>query len=74
MLTVKLLCLYYSVVGGAWSQDGCHVLFSDDKKTVCQCDHLTNFAVLMDVTGTKVFSKPLKSTGQMFCSTITSFS
>lgn len=42
------------MLGGEWSQDGCRVVSSDEEKTVCQCDHLTNFAVLMDVTGTKL--------------------
>ena len=42
------------MLGGEWSQEGCHVVSSDEEKTVCQCDHLTNFAVLMDVSGTKV--------------------
>ncbi|KAH3878461.1 hypothetical protein DPMN_002355 [Dreissena polymorpha] len=32
---------------GHWSSDGCVLLNSDEHKTVCQCDHLTNFAVLM---------------------------
>ena len=42
------------MLGGEWSQEGCHVVLSDEEKTVCQCDHLTNFAILMDVSGTKV--------------------
>ncbi|XP_055333204.1 adhesion G protein-coupled receptor L3-like [Paramacrobiotus metropolitanus] len=37
---------------GAWSTRGCVVVKSYSHKTVCECDHLTNFAVLMDVTGT----------------------
>ena len=34
--------------GGRWSQDGCRQLVSAStaNRTVCQCDHLTNFAVL----------------------------
>ncbi|KAL5009618.1 hypothetical protein ScPMuIL_011923 [Solemya velum] len=32
---------------GAWSTDGCTVSSSADDLTVCECDHLTNFAVLM---------------------------
>ena len=52
-----MLLLYFSLLGGEWSQDGCQVVFSDEDRTVCQCDHLTNFAVLMDVAGTKVYLK-----------------
>ncbi|OQV13748.1 Adhesion G protein-coupled receptor L3 [Hypsibius exemplaris] len=38
--------------GGQWSTRGCWVVSSDEARTVCACSHLTNFAVLMDVTGT----------------------
>ena len=53
-VTISLTLLYYSMLGGEWSQEGCQVLYSDEERTICQCDHLTNFAVLMDVSGTKV--------------------
>ncbi|KAH3691872.1 hypothetical protein DPMN_191050 [Dreissena polymorpha] len=32
---------------GYWDNDGCKVQTSNDTITVCECDHLTNFAVLM---------------------------
>ncbi|XP_052221848.1 adhesion G protein-coupled receptor L3-like isoform X1 [Dreissena polymorpha] len=32
---------------GYWASDGCVLHTSDEIRTVCQCDHLTNFAVLM---------------------------
>ena len=32
-----------------WSTDGCEVIFSDDEQTICQCNHLTNFALIMDI-------------------------
>jgi len=34
---------------GAWSREGCHVVTeqSNSSHTVCACDHLTNFAILM---------------------------
>ncbi|XP_055354166.1 adhesion G protein-coupled receptor L3-like [Paramacrobiotus metropolitanus] len=37
---------------GVWSTRGCMVVRSDSQKTVCQCEHLANFAVLMNVTDT----------------------
>lgn len=46
--------MHENKLGGEWSQEGCRVLFSDEESTICQCDHLTNFAVLMDVSGTKI--------------------
>lgn len=36
---------YYS----AWSEDGCHIDQTNRTHTVCMCNHLTNFAILMDV-------------------------
>nr|XP_006820674.1 PREDICTED: latrophilin-3-like [Saccoglossus kowalevskii] len=39
---------------GAWSDYGCNVVTSNATTTVCACNHLTNFAVLMDVHGTKL--------------------
>lgn len=40
---------------GAWSREGCHVVTeqSSSTHTVCACDHLTNFAILM---GSREFS------------------
>ncbi|XP_033096064.1 adhesion G protein-coupled receptor L1-like [Anneissia japonica] len=36
--------------GGIWSTDGCEVVISETSKTVCRCNHLTNFAILMRVS------------------------
>lgn len=33
---------------GSWSSDGCTLLDeSSTERTICSCNHLTNFAVLM---------------------------
>ncbi|XP_059142698.1 adhesion G protein-coupled receptor A3-like isoform X2 [Physella acuta] len=32
-----------------WSRDGCDVLLATETVTTCGCNHLTNFALLMDV-------------------------
>ena len=36
-----------------WSQDGCHlnVELSNETQTVCECDHLTSFNLMMDYIG-----------------------
>ena len=36
-----------------WSQEGCklNVGLSNKKQTVCECDHLTSFNLMMDFTG-----------------------
>ncbi|XP_077977676.1 adhesion G-protein coupled receptor G6-like [Glandiceps talaboti] len=39
---------------GGWSGDGCRISDSNtetDNVTICECDHLTNFALLMDIYG-----------------------
>uniref|UniRef100_A0A3Q3EET0 Uncharacterized protein n=1 Tax=Labrus bergylta TaxID=56723 RepID=A0A3Q3EET0_9LABR len=35
---------------GGWNQDGCSVLKSTDNETVCGCNHLTSFAILLILT------------------------
>lgn len=35
-----------------WSEEGCRVETTNRTHTICQCDHLTNFAILMDVQAT----------------------
>ncbi|XP_057372837.1 adhesion G protein-coupled receptor L3-like isoform X2 [Daphnia carinata] len=44
-------CAYWNTSTQDWSFDGCEVIYADDVSTICQCDHLTNFAVLMDING-----------------------
>ncbi|OTF82652.1 7 transmembrane receptor (Secretin family)-like protein [Euroglyphus maynei] len=39
---------------GDWSTAGCETLQSNRTHTVCRCNHLTNFAVLMDITNVPV--------------------
>nr|CAB3263079.1 uncharacterized protein LOC101242091 [Phallusia mammillata] len=34
---------------GSWSTDGCVATAISDTVTICECDHLTNFAVLLDI-------------------------
>ncbi|CAL8312893.1 unnamed protein product [Merluccius merluccius] len=34
---------------GGWSPGGCFVLNATDEKTTCSCNHLTSFAILMDL-------------------------
>ncbi|XP_046446417.1 adhesion G protein-coupled receptor L3-like [Daphnia pulex] len=44
-------CAYWNVSTQDWSFDGCVVATNNKSATVCRCDHLTNFAVLMDING-----------------------
>jgi hypothetical protein len=34
-----------------WSSNGCYLRESNKTHSVCECDHLTHFAILMDVYG-----------------------
>ena len=44
--------VYYSNTQPFWSIDGCHVMSTTDRYTICSCNHLTHFAVLFDARGT----------------------
>ena len=41
-------------MNGRWSQFGCQLVSTNTTHTTCSCEHLTSFAVIMDVSGTKV--------------------
>lgn len=41
-------------IDGDWSTAGCKTVSTNRTHTVCRCNHLTNFAVLMDITNTPV--------------------
>ncbi|XP_059158431.1 adhesion G-protein coupled receptor G2-like [Physella acuta] len=34
---------------GQWSTEGCELVSSSENKTICACNHLTNFGLLMDI-------------------------
>lgn len=48
-------CVYWDYtlnsVGGGWSTKGCRRSRYVDESVTCECDHLTNFAVLLDTSG-----------------------
>ncbi|KAJ0050526.1 hypothetical protein NL108_003776, partial [Boleophthalmus pectinirostris] len=44
--TLKYKCVYWSKTG-AWSTDGCSKYLSNATHTICCCEHLSSFAVLM---------------------------
>ena len=49
----KVDCAFWDFNQSKWSSEGCYKLEdeSDLLHTVCKCNHLTNFAALMDVNG-----------------------
>ncbi|KAF3825305.1 hypothetical protein GH733_005939 [Mirounga leonina] len=42
---------------GGWKSDGCHILYSDENITTIQCYSLSNYAVLMDLTGSELYAQ-----------------
>ena len=36
-------------MNGSWSRKGCSLMEKDHNKIICSCNHLTNFAVMMQV-------------------------
>ena len=41
------ICVFWNFELSGWSDSGCNVKFTNASSTVCECDHLTNFALLM---------------------------
>lgn len=43
----KPFCVFWNTTENDWSDAGCFVKTSDGNRTVCECNHLTSFSVLM---------------------------
>lgn len=44
--TYKPLCVFWNISEGDWSGTGCALRLGDGEQVICNCDHLTSFAVL----------------------------
>nr|XP_016943225.1 latrophilin Cirl isoform X1 [Drosophila suzukii]XP_016943227.1 latrophilin Cirl isoform X1 [Drosophila suzukii] len=42
-------CVFWNYIDHAWSANGCSLESTNRTHSVCKCNHLTNFAILMDV-------------------------
>ncbi|CAH3164080.1 unnamed protein product [Pocillopora meandrina] len=53
VLTAEKRCMFWSSRSKSFSEEGCHVVTSksNSEETVCSCNHLTHFAVLLDYDG-----------------------
>jgi len=49
-------CVYWDYLSNYWSENGCKVLETNQTHTRCQCNHLTNFALLMSTDGSDLSS------------------
>ncbi|KAM7368262.1 hypothetical protein PAMP_014502 [Pampus punctatissimus] len=41
------LCVFWNTVKKEWSNEGCIVKTNDENRTLCECNHLTSFSILM---------------------------
>ena len=41
------VCVFWDFEEHSWSDRGCRVVQTNETMTICSCDHLTNFALLM---------------------------
>jgi len=55
----------FIIIFSGWSEEGCSLIYSNQTHTLCQCDHLTNFAILMDVKTSS--SEPLTIASNNLC-------
>uniref|UniRef100_A0A8C5MSH5 Cadherin EGF LAG seven-pass G-type receptor 1 n=1 Tax=Leptobrachium leishanense TaxID=445787 RepID=A0A8C5MSH5_9ANUR len=51
----KPVCVFWNhsiIIGGTggWSSRGCDLIFRNKSHVTCQCNHMTSFAVLMDIS------------------------
>jgi hypothetical protein len=46
-----VLCSYWNNDARVWATDGCRMELMTETEVHCVCNHLTNFAVLMDING-----------------------
>ncbi|RDD41205.1 Fibropellin-1 [Trichoplax sp. H2] len=44
-------CVFYNFDISSWDTSGCKANFTNETHTICHCDHLTNFAVLVSLRG-----------------------
>ncbi|CEF71551.1 Cirl [Strongyloides ratti] len=52
----NVTCVYWDKKNFIWSTYGCYVDYTNIDYTVCACNHLTNFAILIDVRGDELIT------------------
>ncbi|XP_034463392.1 adhesion G-protein coupled receptor G2-like [Hippoglossus hippoglossus] len=61
----KAVCVFWDFAfnngSGGWNESGCSVLNSTDNMTTCGCNHLTSFAILLDLSRQHL-TDPLQAT------------
>lgn len=57
LVSPVLVFVFRSGGTGGWSSKGCEVLNRNNTHISCQCNHMTSFAVLMDISKREVALK-----------------
>lgn len=47
--TIEPHCVFWNFQTSNWSDDGCQTTHNSEGITTCTCDHLTNFAVILNI-------------------------
>uniref|UniRef100_A0A0N5C4T4 EGF-like domain-containing protein n=1 Tax=Strongyloides papillosus TaxID=174720 RepID=A0A0N5C4T4_STREA len=52
----NVTCVYWDKDKLTWSDNGCYVHETNTDYTICACNHLTNFAILIDIIGDELIT------------------
>lgn len=63
----QLKCVFFNFTTEEWSDSGCRLVENNRLFSVCECDHLTNFALLMDISGREQENNSIKSALTLLC-------
>jgi latrophilin 2 len=65
----EITCVYWDFQTNKWSSNGCNIVSEDSNRdiTVCECNHLTNFAALLDISGRENESLAKSILTYVFC-------
>eukprot|EP00062_Callorhinchus_milii_P001014 gi/632935679/ref/XP_007890887.1/ PREDICTED: probable G-protein coupled receptor 112 [Callorhinchus milii] len=57
-ITESVTCVFWDYEQnngvGAWNSTGCGVIYTDVNYTICGCNHLTHFGILLGISGTRI--------------------
>ena len=59
-------CAFWNTSGNKWSFEGCELMDHNAVYSTCMCNHLTNFAIIMDVNGNLDDQKDVSNSKSLF--------
>ncbi|XP_067933123.1 adhesion G protein-coupled receptor E3-like [Watersipora subatra] len=66
----KVQCGFWATGQTVWATDGCVTVFDDVNGVSCSCNHLTDFSVLLDISGSENAQDPQLEKHNKILSTI----